>query len=78
MRAGNGRHTSSCVERADGSCQVAIGGRPVYHFAKDGRPKICWGRASAAHGSPRIHPAVGHSRNGFSLRSRSVPRGRPR
>ncbi|WP_327148139.1 hypothetical protein [Nocardia sp. NBC_01329] len=26
------------IERADGSCQITIGGWPVYHFAKDQRP----------------------------------------
>lgn len=26
------------VERADGSCQITIGGWPVYHFSKDHRP----------------------------------------
>ncbi|WP_328394096.1 hypothetical protein [Nocardia sp. NBC_00416] len=26
------------VERADGTCQITVGGWPVYHFAKDERP----------------------------------------
>ncbi|NUS94746.1 MAG: hypothetical protein HOQ36_20445 [Nocardia sp.] len=26
------------VERADGSCQITVGGWPVYHFSKDQRP----------------------------------------
>jgi predicted lipoprotein with Yx(FWY)xxD motif len=26
------------VERADGSCQITVGGWPVYHFSKDHRP----------------------------------------
>lgn len=26
------------IERADGSCQITIGGRPVYYFSKDQQP----------------------------------------
>ncbi|WP_067826301.1 hypothetical protein [Nocardia inohanensis] len=29
---------TSFIERADGSCQITIGGRPIYYFSKDRNP----------------------------------------